>query len=52
MQAIPPTSVFTDLAALSLYLFFAFFLALVLWLHREGKREGYPLISDLSLIHI
>ena len=46
MQAIPPTSVFTDVAALSLYLFFAFFLALVLWLHREGKREGYPLISD------
>lgn len=41
-----PTSVFQDLAALSLYLFFAFFVALVLWLHREGKREGYPLISD------
>lgn len=41
-----PTSVFQDLAALSLYAFFAFFTALVLWLHREGKREGYPLISD------
>jgi len=41
-----PTPVFQDLAALSLYLFFAFFLVLVLWLHREGKREGYPLISD------
>jgi photosynthetic reaction center H subunit len=40
------TSVFTDLAALSLYLFFAFFTLLVLWLHREGKREGYPLITD------
>lgn len=46
MQAIPPTSVFQDLAALSLYAFYAFFLGLVLWLHREGKREGYPLISD------
>ncbi|WP_372621397.1 photosynthetic reaction center subunit H [Falsiroseomonas sp.] len=45
MQSVP-TSVFQDLAALSLYLFFAFFLGLVLWLHREGKREGYPLISD------
>jgi photosynthetic reaction center H subunit len=45
MQSVP-TSVFQDLAALSLYAFFAFFLALVLWLHREGKREGYPLISD------
>jgi len=41
-----PTPVFQDLAALSLYAFFAFFLVLVLWLHREGKREGYPLISD------
>jgi photosynthetic reaction center H subunit len=41
-----PTSVFQDLAALSLYLFFAFFFLLVLWLHREGKREGYPLVSD------
>jgi photosynthetic reaction center H subunit len=41
-----PTSVFQDMAALSLYIFFAFFALLVLWLHREGKREGYPLISD------
>jgi len=46
MQPIPPTSVFQDIAALSLYAFYAFFLGLVLWLHREGKREGYPLISD------
>jgi photosynthetic reaction center H subunit len=45
MQAAPVT-VFQDLAALSLYAFFAFFFGLVLWLHREGKREGYPLISD------
>lgn len=45
MQA-APTSVFQDLAALSLYLFFAFFFVLVLWLHREGKREGYPLWVD------
>jgi photosynthetic reaction center H subunit len=44
-----PTSVFQDLAALSLYLFFAFFFLLVLWLHREGKREGYPLVSDESM---
>jgi photosynthetic reaction center H subunit len=41
-----PTSVFQDLAALSLYIFYVFFFVLVLWLHREGKREGYPLISD------
>lgn len=35
-----------DLALVLLYLFFAFFFVLVLWLHREGKREGYPLVSD------
>lgn len=40
------TNPFTDIAALSLYAFYAFFLVLVLWLHREGKREGYPLIPD------
>jgi photosynthetic reaction center H subunit len=40
------TGVFQDPALLSLYIFFAFFVGLVLYLHREGKREGYPLISD------
>jgi photosynthetic reaction center H subunit len=43
MQA---TNVFQDGAALSLYAFYVFFFVLVLWLHREGKREGYPLVSD------
>jgi photosynthetic reaction center H subunit len=41
-----PTTVFQDLAALSLYAFFVFFFVLVLWLHREGKREGYPLLAE------
>ncbi|WP_203071681.1 photosynthetic reaction center subunit H [Falsiroseomonas ponticola] len=40
------TPVNFDIAAMSLYVFFAFFTGLVLWLHREGKREGYPLVSD------
>jgi photosynthetic reaction center H subunit len=35
-----------DLALGALYLFWALFFVLVLWLHREGKREGYPLVSD------
>lgn len=48
MPTPPPTPVFLDLAALSLYVFFAFFVFLVFWLHREGKREGYPLVSDRS----
>lgn len=48
MPTPPPTPVFLDLAALSLYLFFAFFAGLVFYLHRENKREGYPLVSDRS----
>jgi Photosynthetic reaction centre, H-chain N-terminal region len=37
-----------DLAQVILYLFLGFFLALVYYLHRENKREGYPLESDRS----
>jgi photosynthetic reaction center H subunit len=48
MPTPPPTPVFLDLAALSLYLFFAFFAGLVFYLHRENKREGYPLVPDRS----
>lgn len=33
-----------DLAVLSLYAFYAFFILLVLYINRESKREGYPLI--------
>jgi photosynthetic reaction center H subunit len=35
-----------DLAILILWAFFAFFFGLVLYLHRESKREGYPLVTD------
>lgn len=44
----PVTPVFLDAAALSLYLFFAFFAGLVYYLHRENKREGYPLVGELA----
>ena len=37
---------YIDVAQLTLYVFWAFFFALVLYLHRESKREGYPLDSD------
>ena len=40
------TPVFLDLAALSLYIFFAFFAGLIYYLRTEDKREGYPLVSD------
>jgi photosynthetic reaction center H subunit len=39
---------YIDLAQVVLYLFIAFFFYLVYYLHREGKREGYPLESDRS----
>jgi photosynthetic reaction center H subunit len=39
---------YIDLAQIVLYLFIAFFLGLVYYLHREGKREGYPLESERS----
>jgi photosynthetic reaction center H subunit len=35
-----------DLAMVSVLLFTGFFIYLVLWLHRESKREGYPLEVD------
>lgn len=35
-----------DLAFVCLYLFWAFFAGLIYYLHRENKREGYPLESD------
>jgi photosynthetic reaction center H subunit len=39
---------YIDVAQLVLYLFWAFFAALILYLRREDKREGYPLESDRS----
>lgn len=35
-----------DLVEIIFTLFWLFFVGLVLYLHREGKREGYPLMSD------
>lgn len=34
---------YMDIAQIALYAFWLFFLFLVLYLHREGKREGWPL---------
>lgn len=39
---------YLDVAQMTLYAFFAFFVVLVLYLRREDKREGYPLLSDRS----
>jgi photosynthetic reaction center H subunit len=35
-----------DIAFISLYVFWLFFAGLVFYLHRESKREGYPLLTD------
>jgi len=37
-----------DFALISTWLFFIFFFFLVVYLRREDKREGYPLVSDRS----
>ncbi|MCX7304274.1 MAG: photosynthetic reaction center subunit H [Hyphomicrobiales bacterium] len=37
---------YIDVAQVALYVFFAFFFALVFWLRKEDRREGYPLESD------
>jgi photosynthetic reaction center H subunit len=39
---------YIDVAQLVLYLFWAFFAALIYYLHQEGKREGYPLERDVA----
>lgn len=46
-----PTAAFTstfDVAEITLYAFFVFFAGLLLYLRREDKRDGYPLVSDRS----
>lgn len=37
---------YMDVAQMTLYAFWLFFFLLVLYLHRENKREGYPLQTD------
>jgi len=37
---------YIDVAQLALYLFWLFFFSLVWYLHRESKREGYPLVDS------
>jgi photosynthetic reaction center H subunit len=37
-----------DVAQVTLYAFWVFFAGLIYYLHRENKREGYPLESDRS----
>lgn len=37
---------YIDVAQLALYAFWLFFFSLVWYLHRESKREGYPLVDS------
>lgn len=39
---------YIDVAQIVLYMFWIFFAGLIYYLHRENKREGYPLESDRS----
>lgn len=43
-----PALVGIDIAFIALILFLGFFTWLVFWLHRESKREGYPLEKDAA----
>jgi photosynthetic reaction center H subunit len=48
-EPLMPTGAITqyiDVAQLVLYAFWVFFAGLIYYLHRENKREGYPLASD------
>ena len=39
---------YIDVGQLTLYAFWIFFAGLIYYLHREDKREGYPLIEEVS----
>ena len=41
---------YVDVAQVVLYVFWGFFFGLLIYLHREDKREGYPLESSRSAI--
>lgn len=43
MREVGALTSYLDVAQVALYVFWAFFLVLVLYLNRESKREGYPL---------
>lgn len=43
---------YLDLTTLVLYAFWIFFAALVIYLRREDKREGYPLTSDRRNVRV
>ena len=43
-----PVTDYIDVAQLTLYAFFIFFGALVFYLRREDRREGYPLENEAA----
>lgn len=43
---------YIDLPTVLIYLFWIFFACLLIYLRREDKREGYPLVSDRKGIEI
>ena len=42
----PAITGYIDVAQIALYLFWLFFAGLIYYLHREDKREGYPLVNE------
>ncbi len=39
---------YLDVAQLTLYVFWLFFAGLILYIRREDRREGYPLVDDIT----
>ncbi len=48
MQQVGAFTQYIDVTQVVLYVFWLFFALLVIYLQRESKREGYPLVSDRS----
>ncbi len=47
MKFIPLTT-YLDVTQVVLYAFWVFFAGLILWIRREDRREGYPLVDDMT----
>jgi hypothetical protein len=43
---------YIDMGQILIWLFWAFFFGLILWIRREDKRLGYPLDSDRQNVKV
>ncbi len=43
-----PLTTYLDVTQVVLYAFWLFFAGLIFWIRREDRREGYPLVDDMT----